>query len=101
MPTNSGIAVLMSRLSFNVVSFGWVDTTLNSTACIAAAAAVLHRADACRVQPHPRAPMKTRAVHTMHVPQDFDQTSEKCVRTLCWTPKIAVAARSCGTSAGP
>ena len=91
IPTNSGIAVLMNRPSLSVVSCGPVDTAVNSTACIAATAAVLHRADACRllVKFHPRAPTGMRTLHMMYVPQDFAQTAEKCAQSLCWTLKIA------------
>ena len=81
----------MSRPSLSVVSCGPVDTAVNSTACIAATAAVLHRADACclLVKFHPRAPTGMRTLHMMYVPQDFAQTAEKCAQSLCWSLKIA------------
>ena len=54
----------MNRLSFSVVSCGSVDTTVISLVSTAAAAAALHRTNACRlrVQPLPRARVPVRAV---------------------------------------
>ena len=69
LQTNSGVAVLMNYLSFDVVSCGLVDTTVISLVSTAAVAAALHRTNACRsrVQPLPRARKPVCAVHSMCV----------------------------------
>ena len=83
LQTNSGVAVLMNYLSFDVVSCGLVDATVISLVSTAAVAAALHRSNACRLrlQPLPRARMPVRAVHSMCVTYHLAQTAEQCVRT--------------------
>ena len=83
LQTNSGVAVLMNYILFDVVSCGLVDSTVISLLSTAAVAAALHRTNACRLrlQPLPRARMPVRAVHSMCVTYHLAQTAEQCVRT--------------------
>ena len=69
LQTNSGVAVLMNYLSFDVVSCGLVDATVISLVSTAAAPPCT-RTNACprlRVQPLPRARVAVRAVQTLLV----------------------------------
>ena len=95
-----GMPVLMSRLSFSVVSCGLVDTTVISL--VSTAAAALHRTNACRLrlQPLPRARMPVRAVHSMCVTYHLAQTAEQCVRTCAGRARWGDNINRIGSSSG-
>ena len=97
-----GMPVLMSRLSFSVVSCGLVGTTVNASTPHTLRRLAAARADPCRmrVQPHPQVPTPMRTLLLMILPHDFAQTAEKCVRTLCWTLKMGAAAHNSGSIGG-
>ena len=44
--------------------------------------------------------MLKRTLQLAYVPQGFAWMAEKCVRSLCWTLKIAVAGWNTGKSGG-